>query len=55
MFYFLPDKKLIKKSVHQGQIIGVAQDICTKGYPGMIPHIHLEIVSIDPDIFINQL
>jgi len=54
MFYLRPDYNLIGKRVKKGQIIGTAQDISEK-YPGMINHIHLSIVSIDPEIFISML
>lgn len=54
MFYFKPDYNLIGKQVKKGQIIGMAQDISEK-YSGMIPHIHLEICHINPEIFIGML
>lgn len=50
MFYFLPKPELIGTRVKEGDVIGVAQDIAAK-YPGMTPHIHLEISSINPEIF----
>jgi len=52
LFYFLPDKKLIGKNVKAMDIIGRAQDISLRYGQGMTPHIHLEIVSIDPELFI---
>ncbi len=56
MFYFDLHAAMIGSSVLQGDTIGVSQDISTDhGNDGMVPHIHLEITSINPDIFINQL
>jgi len=49
MFYMKPDHQIIGSYVHQNDIIGVAQDITIK-YPGMTPHIHLEVESIDPEL-----
>ena len=44
MFYMLPDMNLIINEVRlkRGAVIGTAQNIALK-YPGMIPHIHLQI------------
>jgi len=55
LFYLHPIMKKIGKQVHAGDHIGTAQDI-TKRYPDaeMIPHIHLEIDSVDPMIFIEM-
>lgn len=53
MFYFELDKSLIGTEVEQGRIIGIAQDIRKKGYPGMTPHIHLEIDMVDPTLFLG--
>jgi len=53
MFYFALDKSLIGKQVQKGAVIGYAQDISEKGYPGMTPHIHLEIDLIDPELFLG--
>jgi len=53
MFYFTPDKQIIGKKVSRGQRIGIAQDI-SKLYntatKKMLPHIHLQIESIDPTL-----
>jgi len=49
LFYMEPDKALIGTQVFEGQIIGEAQDI-TQKYPGITPHIHMQINSIDPEI-----
>jgi len=51
LFYFEPYKDLIKGKVSLGQPIGIAQDISLK-YPGITPHIHLQIDSINPEILI---
>lgn len=52
MFYFEPVKGIFGKAVKQGDLLGYAQDISLK-YPGMIPHIHLRIVDIDPALFLR--
>ena len=52
MFYFEPLREVLKMGISKGQKIGTAQDISIK-YPGMIPHIHLQIDSINPELFIN--
>jgi murein DD-endopeptidase MepM/ murein hydrolase activator NlpD len=54
MFYFMPFDALIGERVQKGQLIGTAQDI-SKKYPGMIPHIHLEVISVDPELFTEYL
>ena len=56
MFYFEPLPDFIGSEVDQGQVIGFAQDISQKygGLP-MKPHIHLEIVKIDPALFTELL
>ncbi|MCK5602603.1 M23 family metallopeptidase [Candidatus Pacearchaeota archaeon] len=56
MFYLQPLHGLIGTRVEQGQLVGCAQDISGKyGKNEMMPHIHLQIDSINPDIFINGL
>ena len=52
LFYLQLDVKLITMRVDIGQKIGVAQDISLK-YPGIIPHIHMQIDSINPELLIN--
>ena len=52
MFYFTPWTDLIGADVRQGDVLGIAQNISTK-YPGMTNHIHLEIVSINPELFLR--
>ena len=52
LFYFEPLKEIIRMQIEEGQIIGHAQDISIK-YPGMIPHIHMQIDSINPELFIR--
>ncbi len=51
LFYFIPDKKILGFKVKQGDRLGIAQDI-SKRYntqeQKMIPHIHLQIETIDP-------
>lgn len=53
LFYLKPDKRLIGQAVRQGQRIGTAENIAVK-YPGIIPHIHLRIVKIDPALLLNS-
>lgn len=52
LFYLKPSVKIVGTNVNAGDKIGIAQDI-SKKYPGMIPHIHLQIDSIDPELLIN--
>lgn len=52
MFYFELLKTILKTTVEAGQLIGHAQDISVK-YPGMIPHVHMQIDSINPELFIR--
>lgn len=54
IFYVYPIAELLGHSVKQGQVIGTAQDISRK-YPGITPHVHLQIISIDPEIFTKML
>jgi len=52
MWYFEPYPCIVGRDVCQGQEIGRAQDISIK-YPGMVPHIHLEVDHLDPNLLIN--
>ena len=52
MFYFEPLKTVLRTEVEEGQHIGHAQNIGLK-YSGMISHVHLEIRSINPELFIK--
>jgi len=52
MFYFLPDDGVIGAYLKQGERVGVAQDIRLKYDNRMTPHIHVQIDSIDPALFI---
>jgi murein DD-endopeptidase MepM/ murein hydrolase activator NlpD len=49
MFYLNPLESL-GAEVKAGQIIGFAQDISAKYGGDMTPHIHLEFVSINPEV-----
>jgi len=42
MFYLEPEEFKPGQAIRRGDMIGIAQDISVK-YPGMTPHIHLEI------------
>ena len=52
MFYFEPLKTVMRVEVEEGQHIGYSQDISLK-YSMMIPHVHLEIRSINPELFLR--
>jgi hypothetical protein len=54
MFYFTPYDGFKGRVVKKGEAIGTAQDISEK-YDRMTPHIHLEIITIDPEIVTNYL
>jgi len=53
MFYVKPDPELIGKPVKIGQRVGLAQDISQK-YPGVTPHVHLRLTSINPELLIHD-
>ena len=52
LFYFEPLDEVLGTRVEEGQILGHAQDISIK-YPGIIPHIHAQFDSINPELFIR--
>lgn len=54
LFYLNPLSSMIGKCVEAGDVIGIAQDVSELHGHNMFPHIHLEIVSINPDIFVND-
>jgi murein DD-endopeptidase MepM/ murein hydrolase activator NlpD len=61
LFYLVPSVTS-GHHVNKGDVIGFAQDISERYPPPndkkwmiMEPHIHVEIVSLDPDIFISML
>jgi len=41
--------------VEAGEVIGTAQDISKKYGEGMLPHIHVEALSLDVSLFIDRL
>jgi len=53
IFYMELLDGLIGTSVRQGDVIGHAQDI-SKKYAGVTAHVHLEIVSLDPEILMSK-
>lgn len=56
MFYFKPFPRLIGCRVSKGQAIGTAQSVSAHhNSTTMKDHIHLEITSIDPSLFINDV
>ena len=52
LFYFRPYDGLVGAYVEMGDEIGIAQDIRLKYDNRMTPHVHLQIDSIDPTLFI---
>lgn len=54
LFYFSPSEAIFDQTISRGGIIGIAQDI-SKRYNSskMHPHIHLEIKSVDPALFMQ--
>lgn len=52
MFYFNPLHNIVGKTVKRGDLIGHAQDV-GEVYPGITPHVHLQIDSIDPQILMD--
>jgi murein DD-endopeptidase MepM/ murein hydrolase activator NlpD len=52
MFYFEPDTSLIGEEVHQGQIIGIAQELQSHYGQNVGDHIHVQFDSFNPMIFI---
>ena len=52
MFYFEPLKEILRTRIEEGQLIGHAQDISIK-YQSMIPHVHLQFDSINPELFMR--
>ena len=52
MFYFNPLHNIVGKTVKRGDLIGHAQDV-GQVYPGITPHVHLQIDSIDPEILMD--
>lgn len=55
LFYLSPFDDLAGKTLFQNTVIGHAQDI-TKKYnnPAMTPHIHIQIDSVDPMLFMGK-
>ena len=54
MFYFKPFEHMIGADVLRGTPIGEAQDIGQR-YNGVTPHIHIEIMQADPEIFMVEV
>ena len=52
MFYMELFSELLGKMVIQGTPIGIAQDI-SKKYDKVTPHIHFEVVSLDPEVLMS--
>lgn len=54
LWYLEPLAGIVGQWIHQGDVIGHAQDISIK-YEGITPHVHLEIESINPVLFISYI
>jgi len=54
MFYLDIWAHLIGKTIKQGEVIGIAQDISKKYGTDMKPHIHLSIVGLDPQTLMKK-
>ena len=54
MFYLEPYSDLIGKLVRQGDPIGTAQDIAAKYGGVMVPHIHLQVDRVDPELLMEE-
>ena len=54
LFYLEPMRQFIGTRVRMGDIIGIAQKISDR-YPGMTDHIHLQIDSVNPEIFMGMI
>lgn len=57
LFYVDPRKKIVGRTVKQGETIGTAQDLTIK-YPSITNHVHFEITlngeQIDPSRFLQE-
>lgn len=53
LFYLAPDPAVIGRVVAQGAPIGTAQDI-TEKYPGITPHVHLQVEGVDPQLLMDH-
>ena len=54
MFYLEPYAERIGKLVRQGDPVGRAQDIAAKYGGMMIPHIHLQVDRVDPELLMEE-
>ena len=54
LWYFEPYPELVGQQVQQGDFAGIAQDVSMKyndpEQPPMTPHVHLQVVVIDPTL-----
>ena len=53
MFYCKVIPGLVGQTVFKGQVIAEAEDISAKWGKAMIPHIHLQIKSINPEVLLR--
>ena len=55
MFYLQLDPNLIGRQVHQGSVVGIAQDVAKyHNSKRMLPHIHLQVEHCDPVLLFPQ-
>ena len=54
IFYLDPWPGVIGKIVQRGEPIGIAQDVSEKYQGGMEAHIHLAVVSFNPQILLEK-
>lgn len=56
LFYLKPNDDAFDKELSQGAVIGLAEDITQRyGDDRMQPHIHLQIDSADPALFLSDV
>lgn len=55
LFYIDLDPGMIGEAVFQGDRIGIIQDISEKYGPKCIPHVHIQIDKLNPNILIEML
>lgn len=56
LFYLSVDPEITHQKLYHSTVIGTAQDISLRypDSPDMIPHVHLQIDSVDPLLFIGK-
>ena len=54
LFYCNPCADIIRKWVVRNDVIATAQDISKRYGKATAPHVHLEIVAVDPEILLEE-